>query len=84
LICHARCVGDTNRNPLDFVDWEAEPIILRLSTSHPLSRNFEEDRMGNKASNARGPSPVANYSAAIAGAVSSLGDRYLLAKPISP
>jgi hypothetical protein len=39
--------------------------------------------MNHKGNHGREPSPVANYSAAIARAVSWLGDRYLLAKPIN-
>jgi hypothetical protein len=39
--------------------------------------------MDNNENHGREPSPVANYSAAIARAVSWLGDRYLLAKPIN-
>jgi hypothetical protein len=39
--------------------------------------------MSNKANRGREPSPVADYSEAIAKAVSWLGDRYLLAKPIN-
>jgi len=39
--------------------------------------------MDNKAIHGREPSPVTNYNAAIARAVSWLGDRYLLAKPIN-
>src|SRR5580658_4640875 len=41
-------VRSRNRKPLDFVVWGAEPIILRLSTSHHLRRNFEGGRYGQQ------------------------------------